>query len=101
MCVGQVETTLQYEPLEVGIMLVDRSHDVAPEAALGPHSAEMQLRRTDLLEAYSTVPAIWLRGVNKIKQCRRAATRYDNLTPCQLLYVGAACQSDYGCALTP
>jgi transposase len=58
---------------------------------MGEHSAETKSQRPDLLQPVSVSRAELDRTVlNKIKQCRRVATRYDKLAANYLAFVKLA-----------
>jgi hypothetical protein len=62
-----------------------------PARGMGEHSAETQPQRPDLLQPVSVSRAKLDRTVfNKIKQCRRVATRYDKLAANYLAFIKLA-----------
>ena len=58
---------------------------------MGEHSAETKSQRPDLLQPVSVSCAELIeRFFNKIKQCRRVATRYDKLAANYLAFIKLA-----------
>ena len=58
---------------------------------MGEHSAETKSQRPDLLQPVSVSRANLIeRFFNKIKQCRRVATRYDRLAANYLAFIKLA-----------
>jgi transposase len=58
---------------------------------MGKHSAETKSQRPDLLQPVSVPRAELIeRFFNKIKQCRRVATRYDKLAANYLAFIKLA-----------
>jgi transposase len=58
---------------------------------LGQHPAKVQSQRADLLQPVSLpCPEFGQRFFNKIKQCRRVATRYDKLAANYLAFIQLA-----------
>jgi transposase len=57
---------------------------------MGEHSAETKSQSPDLLQPVSRARSLVERFFNKIKQCRRVATRYDKLSSNYLAFVKLA-----------
>jgi transposase len=57
---------------------------------MGKHSAETKSQRPDLLQPVSVSRNLIERLFNKIKQCRRVATRYDKLAANYLAFIKLA-----------
>ena len=79
------------------MLLADRGHDAdwiralaSRKGRLGQHCAETQSQRAHLLSPTSTVAQLVVRCSNRIKQCRRVATRYDKLAASYLAFVQLA-----------
>jgi transposase len=63
-----------------------------PQGRLGQHSAKMQSQGTDLLQpSLLSRPNLVERFFNKIKQCRRVATRYDKLAANYFAFIQLGC----------
>jgi transposase len=78
------------------MMLADRAYDADwigefARRGMGKHSAEAESQRPDLLQPYLyRARNLVERFFNKIKQCRRVATRYDKLAANYMAFVQLA-----------